>query len=110
MENSSKNSLRNFPPDMFMLSGIPIGGIALVASAIFSLGANHPLIVLSSALIVATMGASLLFWAKIPLYQQHIFLSFGPRVIPDSHRAFYYWGIGLAAIGCSVAGLMLYGI
>jgi hypothetical protein len=43
-------------------------------------------------LVVAAVGASLIFYAKLPLYRQRQFLTFGSRALPESSRSFYRWG------------------
>ena len=43
-------------------------------------------------LAVAAVGVSLMFYAKLPLYQQRRFLTFGSRALPDSRRVYYRWG------------------
>jgi protein-S-isoprenylcysteine O-methyltransferase Ste14 len=103
----NKNSLWNFPPDIFILSGIPLVAVALIMANLFYLTVNNPQFVVWSSLLLAMFGAGLLFWAKLPLFQAGIYLSFGPRAITPSRRDFYYWGMGLALGGCGVAGMLI---
>jgi hypothetical protein len=44
------------------------------------------------ALAIATVGAFLIFYAKLPLYRQRRFLTFGSRALPETSRPFYRWG------------------
>jgi hypothetical protein len=44
------------------------------------------------ALAVAAVGIGLIFYAKIPIYQQRRFFTFGSSALPESRRAFYRWG------------------
>jgi len=44
------------------------------------------------ALAVAGVGVTLIFYAKLPLYRQRRFLTFGSGALPESRRAFYRWG------------------
>lgn len=44
------------------------------------------------ALAVAVIGASLIFFAKLPLYRQRRFFTFGSRALPEGRRPFYRWG------------------
>jgi len=46
----------------------------------------------SIGLVVAAVGVSLIFYAKLPLYRQRRFLTFGSRALPESSRPFYRWG------------------
>jgi hypothetical protein len=43
-------------------------------------------------LAVAAVGVSLIFYAKLPLYRQRRFLTFGSRALPESSRLIYRWG------------------
>jgi len=43
-------------------------------------------------LAVAAVGVSLIFYAKLPLYRQRRFFTFGSSPLPESRRAFYRWG------------------
>ena len=43
-------------------------------------------------LIVAAVGVALIFYAKLPLYQQRRFFTFGSRALPEGRRSFYRWG------------------
>ena len=43
-------------------------------------------------LAVAAVGVSLVSYAKIPLYQQRRFFTFGGRALSESRRSFYRWG------------------
>jgi len=43
-------------------------------------------------LAVAGMGIALIFHAKLPLYRQRSFFTFGSAAIPETKRPFYRWG------------------
>ena len=43
-------------------------------------------------LAAAAVGVSLILYAKIPLYRQRRFFTFGSAVLPESRRSFYRWG------------------
>ena len=43
-------------------------------------------------LLVAAVGVSLIFYAKIPLYEQRSFFTFGSGALPERRRPFYRWG------------------
>src|SRR6266536_3908774 len=44
------------------------------------------------ALAVAAVGVSLIFYAKIPLYRQRRFFTFGSGALPEGRRLSYRWG------------------
>jgi len=48
---------------------------------------------------VAVVGVSLIFYAKLPLYGQRRFFTFGPRALPAQRRPFYRWGYVCAVLG-----------
>ena len=97
------NSLRNFPADLFVVSGMPVLIGALFVGSVL----EHARIATVAALLVALVGAGLLFWAKLPLYRAGIYTSFGPLAIPAARRPFYYWGIGLALGGCALTAILI---
>jgi hypothetical protein len=43
-------------------------------------------------LAVAAVGVSLIFYAKIPLFLQRRFFTFGSAALPEGRRLFYRWG------------------
>src|SRR5436190_23960117 len=49
-------------------------------------------------LVVAALGVSLLFYAKLPLYRQRRFFTFGSRALPEERRPFYRWGYACAIL------------
>src|ERR1039458_1190774 len=56
-----------------------------------------------SGLGIGSLGIVLLFFARLPLYRQHRFLTFGPRELPAFHRKLYW----LAYLFVVVSVLML---
>jgi len=43
-------------------------------------------------LFVAGIGVGMIFHAKLPLYRQRSFFTFGSAAIPERRRSFYRWG------------------
>jgi len=60
-----------------------------------------------SGLAIAITGASLIFYAKLPLYRQRRFFTFGPRALPIQRRPFYRWGYRCAIIGIIMLACLL---
>jgi len=56
---------------------------------------------------VAALGASLVFYAKLPLYRQRRFLTFGPRAVAEQRRPFYRWGYVCALLGALLLACLL---
>jgi hypothetical protein len=44
------------------------------------------------SLVATGVGVALIFYAKIPLYRQRRFFTFGSSALPESRRALYRWG------------------
>ncbi len=56
---------------------------------------------------VAAAGASLIFYARLPLYRQRRFFTFGPRALPEQRRPFYRWGYACALLGVLLLACLL---
>ena len=102
----SKKSDWKFPADLAVLSGFPVLILAYLAGSFFSL-INH----LATANMVALfwtglglgcLGIVLLYLARLPLYRQRQFLTFGPRALPPFHRKLY-WSAYISVL----AGILL---
>jgi hypothetical protein len=59
------------------------------------------------ALAMASVGAALIFYAKLPLYRQRRFFTFGSRVLPEQRRPFYRWGYRCVAIAVVLLACLL---
>jgi membrane protein YdbS with pleckstrin-like domain len=94
------NSLRHFSPDLLTALALPIVIPMLVASWLFSLHGTPWLWAAAISFGIAIIGAALLFIAKLPLYRQRRFFTFGIQAIPQSSHGFYLWGCRLAIVGC----------
>ena len=94
------NSFRNFPADLLAVSGIPVVVVAVVSCWSMSMRGTTWMVAAGFSLIVAVVGAALIFVAKLPLYRQRRFFTFGIRAIPESRHAYYRWGCGLCILGC----------
>jgi len=94
---------------MLVLSGLPFMAIIGLQCWLSSFTGTQALIGEFLALSVASIGAGLLFWAKLPLFQSHIYFSFGPALIPPARKPFYFWGISLAIGGCLITAMLLMG-
>ena len=61
----------------------------------------------SAALIVGAFAVGLLFYAKLPLYRQRRFFTFGARALPEERRVFYRWGHGFAVFSIALLACLL---
>lgn len=57
---------------------------------------------LAVALLVAGIGVGLIFFAKLPLYRQRRFFTFGSGVLPPGSRPFYRWGYGCVTLAATL--------
>ena len=53
-------------------------------------------------LLLAGVGATLVFYSKLPLYRQRRFFTFGSRALPESRRLFYRWGYRCAILAVAL--------
>ena len=60
-----------------------------------------------AALTIAALGIALLVYAKLPLYRQGRFFTFGSRALPESRRAFYRWGYRCAGLAVALLLFLL---
>ena len=104
---SDSNSFRDFPPDLLAASGIPIIVVALLTSWLLSLRGWQWIAAYCCALLIALIGAVCLFRAKLPLYRQHRFFTFGSRHLPAASIPLYRLGCRLSIIGILLAVLLL---
>jgi hypothetical protein len=56
---------------------------------------------------VAAVGVSLIFYAKLPLYRERRFFTFGPGALPEQRRPFYRWGYTCALLGALLLACLL---
>jgi hypothetical protein len=102
MKNESTESDRQFPADLLVILslvfGVPLigvfAGLALVGPIPFWL-----------SLAGASVGVVLLFLAKLPLYQEKKFFTFGTKSLDAKHRKIYL--IAYRFIGISIIALLL---
>jgi hypothetical protein len=93
---SKKSSNWYIPPDWAALLSvqlvIPI--IAIVASCLLPslnfLKTRDAIVLFYAALGTGSVGSILLFFARLPLYRQRRFWTFGPRELPSFHRKLYW--------------------
>jgi hypothetical protein len=105
----SDNSLRHFPPDLLTALALPVVVAMLVASCVLSLHGTLWLWAAAISFGIAVIGAALLFIAKLPLYRQRRFFTFGIQNVPQSSHAYYRWGCRLAIFGCALMFLLWIG-
>jgi hypothetical protein len=104
-----RNLFRNFPADLLAVSGIPVVVVALVSCWLMSMRGTTWIVAATVSLIIAAVGAVLIFVAKLPLYRQRRFFTFGIREIPESRHAYYRWGCSLSIVGCVLMILLCLG-
>lgn len=100
-------SLRNFPPDILTALGLPVAGVALLASCVLSIHGVAWIWAAGVSFCLAMVGAVLLFIAKLPLYRQGRFFTFGIQALPVSSHRLYRWGCRCSILGI-VAMLVLW--
>ena len=88
----------HFPPDLAGVLLLLFGPVVIaftLGSFLFRLGPPG-LVYLAAA--SAIIGISLLVAARLPLYRERRFLSFGPRGLDTQHRKLYWRGYAFIAV------------
>jgi hypothetical protein len=90
---SQNNGLQTFLEHWWFLSIAVIAVLTTLVLNFFTRLSGVPWIwCYVIGLAVAAVGVSLIFYAKLPLYRQRRFFTFGSRALPESRRSFYRWG------------------
>ena len=99
--NESKDPNRWYLPPMLVLGVVPLisGLLAGTGLSVINALRSGQWWVPALALVVAGMGIVLLFAAKLPLYRQRRFFTFGPRSLDERHRRLYQLGYRFIAVG-----------
>lgn len=103
------NPLRRFPSDLLAVIGLPVVITMVALGWITSVHGEAWLWAVAISFAIAVCGAVLLFMAKLPLYRQGQFCTFGIETIPEPLRGFYRWGCRCAIAGCVMLLLLLIG-
>jgi hypothetical protein len=61
----------------------------------------------SIAVFVGVVGVGLLFYAKLPLYRQRRFFTFGAQALPEQRHPFYRWAYRCAAFSIVLLACLL---
>jgi hypothetical protein len=89
---SRKSSDWYIPPDLMILFVIPV--IAILAGVLLPvlsyLKTTDAIILFYTAFGTGVMGSVLLFLARLPLYRQRRFWTFGPGALPNFYRKLYW--------------------
>jgi len=107
--DKNTNSLRHFPADLLTVLALPVVGTMLAVSWVLSLHGSAWLWAAALSFVIAILGAALLFVAKLPLYRQRRFFSFGIHNLPQSSHGYYRWGCRCAIVGCVLMLLLWMG-
>lgn len=57
-----------------------------------------------AAVLFGAVGVGLLFYAKLPLYRERRFFTFGARALPEERRVFYRWSYRCAIVSATLFG------
>lgn len=111
---NDKKSDWDFPPDMLALLGMAIVPLFLATllgslfTPLFRARSGDPTVL--GAVGIASIGVVLLFVARLPLYRQRRFFTFGPGSLDEKHRRIYCWAyrfIGTSIVLLALLHLML---
>lgn len=92
------------PPDIAFIYGlpfilIPIGLLSAMLLPSLNLARNTgDRTLLYMAVAIGAIGITLLFFARLPLYRQRRFFTFGSRALDDRHKRLYRWSYRLIGV------------
>jgi len=84
-----KNSFRHFPMDILVFAGWPIIPIAFLCIFVMDVISRRQMAFFWIAIAAAGIGIVLLYLARLPLYREGKFLTFGSRALDPKHRRLY---------------------
>ena len=85
-----------------------LGLLGMQVQAFFILLSGAPWIwCYALSLVAGAIGVGLLFYAKLPLYRERRFFTFGSRALPEKRRPFYRWGYRCAVCAIVVLACLL---
>jgi hypothetical protein len=106
---SKKGDWTPLPPDILAWLTLPlIGGFCLLA--VYGMQYLRQRIFPSDFLLavgLGVVGIGLLFFARLPLYRQRRFTTFGPRHLDSAHRKLYWRAYGFVAVSVALLALLL---
>ena len=100
-------SCRRFPPDLLILSGLPIVVAAMFSTWLLSLRGNDWILAYAGSLLISLVGTVLIFRAKLPLYRKGLYFTIGATMLPDRSRQLYRRGLVLSIIGISLSAVLI---
>jgi hypothetical protein len=89
------------------LAPFPIGFVACLLMTLFLPAAHGDPTLLWAALALASVGVVLLFTARLPLYRQGKYFSFGPRLLSPGHKRLYWISYAFIATSILIMALLL---
>ena len=76
-----------------------ISALAQIILFFMNLDGARWITVFVGSLGLGVIGVGLVFYAKLPLYRQRRFLTFGTKVLPEHCRPYYRWGYRCIGLG-----------
>jgi hypothetical protein len=86
---------------------IPILLLAATLATLFASAAHGDPTLLWAALLLACVGVVLLFTARLSLYRQGNYFSFGPRLLSPGHKRLYWISYAFIATSILIMALLL---
>jgi hypothetical protein len=100
----NRDSDTAFPVDMAFLL-VPF--LVAISSIIVDLLGGLWIAAYAGAISIVAFGGTLIFKAKLPVYRDRRFLTFGVRALPDSSIPLYQRGWKCVFVGTVLAGFLL---
>jgi hypothetical protein len=101
------SSWKWFPPDLLILSGVPIFAVALFSTWLLNLRGSDWIVAYAGSLVMSLVGAVMIFLAKLPLYRKRLYFTTGARLLSDSSRLLYHRGLRLSLVGITLSIILI---
>jgi hypothetical protein len=101
------------PLDVAVIYGLPF--VIIPVSVLFAMllpllsraRSSGDTTLLYVAFAVGAVGVILLAFARMPLYRQGRFFTFGPRALDEAHRRLYWWAYRFIVVSVLLMSLLL---
>src|SRR5258707_11947773 len=97
------------PPDIALIYGLPfiVMPVAMLLPLLSRARSGGDFTLLYIAFTFGAVGTVLLALARMPLYRQRRFFTFGPRALDEAHKRLYWWAYRFIGVSVLLLSLLL---
>ena len=89
-----------------LLVPLTMVGVSLASSALLAIDFRHTTTQVAS-FVISLLGVGLMFIARLPLYRERRWFTFGPKHLTGVHRRLYFAAYAFLAIGVAMMLAMI---